>query len=325
MIGSFTVSVVLIAYNHGKYIKKALDSIFMQQTDFEFEVVVGEDCSTDNTRAILLEYKAAYPDRMTLLFREKNLGRPTLNVYQTIMACSGEYVAFLEGDDYWTDAHKLAEQVGFLRDHPEYIAVTHSCGLVDEQDREITDKVLDMYRWSGRYTFEDFKGADCWPGHYATVLCRNVFQSVKYDFSILYKAHDFLDDGVILLFLLLQGDIYRMDEVMSCWRYVKKKDGGNWNSLAMKRNLMVDDCYTRQKLALWCRQYRRISGSGKKQALADFDLALKYFLKKPNRENRKFLQDMFSGNVKEIVLEGRPCFLPVFAAGRLMGKLTGRR
>ena len=225
------VSVVFITYNHEKYVRKALLSVLQQETDFSFEVIVGEDCSTDNTRLILQEIKEQYPDQVKLLFREKNLGRPTLNVYQTSMECKGKYVAYLEGDDYWTDPKKLQKQVDFLETHPEYIAVTHTCKLVDEEDHDITDedilKVGAMYDWDGRFTFEDYKHQPNWAGHYGTVLCRNIYREGKYDYSVLYKAHDFFDDGVILMFLLVQGDIWRMKDTMSAWRFVRKKGGGN--------------------------------------------------------------------------------------------------
>ena len=118
------LSVVFITYNHERYIRQALDSVLMQKTDFPFEIVVGEDCSTDHTRDILNEYKEKYPDQIRLLYREKNLGRPTLNVYQTAMECKGKYMAFLEGDDFWTDPEKLQKQVRFLEEHDEYEAVT---------------------------------------------------------------------------------------------------------------------------------------------------------------------------------------------------------
>ncbi|MCR4922827.1 MAG: glycosyltransferase, partial [Lachnospiraceae bacterium] len=108
------VSVIFITYNHEKYVEKALKSVLDQKTDFDFEVIVGEDCSTDSTRAVINDLLAReeYKKRtVKLLYREKNLGRPTLNVYQTTMECRGEYLAYLEGDDYWSDPLKLQKQV----------------------------------------------------------------------------------------------------------------------------------------------------------------------------------------------------------------------
>ena len=79
------LSVIFITYNHEKYVEKALRSVCEQETDFAYEVVVGEDCSTDSTRDILRRVADEYPDKVRLLFRDKNLGRPTLNVYETTM------------------------------------------------------------------------------------------------------------------------------------------------------------------------------------------------------------------------------------------------
>ena len=319
------VSVVFIKYNHEKYVRKALMSVLQQETDFPFEVIVGEDCSTDNTRAILQEIKELYPEQVKLLFREKNLGRPTLNVYQTSMECKGKYVAYLEGDDYWTDTKKLQKQVDYLEAHPEYIAVTHTCELVDEEDRTITDenvrKIGEMYDWDGRFTFEDYKHQSNWAGHYGTVLCRNIYREGKYDYSVLYKAHDFFDDGVILMFLLLQGDIWRMKDTMSAWRYVRKKGGGNWNSISMNRDTIREDCYLTQHLLKWCIDNFGLTDDGRQIANRDFETALNAFVHKPNGQNLKFVKDMFGYNIKEVVMQGQKTSLLTYSAKAVMKRL----
>ena len=119
------VSVWMIAYNHENYIREAIDSILMQETDFDYEIVIGEDCSTDNTRAILLEYKKQFPEKFKLLLHEKNLGLID-NMLTTFSACSGKYIATLEGDDYWSDPMKLQKQADFLEKNPEYSMCYHA-------------------------------------------------------------------------------------------------------------------------------------------------------------------------------------------------------
>lgn len=324
-MSKMTVSVVFITYNHEKYVRRALLSVLNQETDFPFEVVVGEDCSTDSTREILTELKEQYPEKVRLLFREKNLGRPTLNVYQTTMACTGEYIAYLEGDDYWDDTHKLQKQVDFLKAHPEYIAVTHACRMIDENGDDITDpealSVGEMYAWSGWFTFEDFKYSGKWPGHYATVLSRNIYLEGKYDYTILYRAHDFVDDGVILLFLLIQGNIYRMDEVMSAWRYVRKKEAGNWNSLSMQRNIIKEDCYLIQNLMKWCEESIGLTDYSIQKAQKDFETALNMYLHHPKKENLQFVKDMFAYNIKEVVRKGKKTSLFGYCVKTVWNKL----
>lgn len=123
------VSVFMITYNHEKYIAEALDSILMQKTDFDFDIVIGEDCSTDATRRIVLEYSRKYPDKIKLLLHNVNVGFIS-NLMYVLEACTGKYVAMCEGDDYWTDPFKLQKQVDFLEANKEYMLATHGYRMV---------------------------------------------------------------------------------------------------------------------------------------------------------------------------------------------------
>lgn len=114
------VSICCITYNHEKYIEEAIDSFLMQETNFPFEVVIGEDCSTDNTRKIVEKYKEMYPNIIKLIISDNNVGMQA-NGQRTMDACKGEYIAACEGDDYWMDAEKLQIQKDFLESNPEYI------------------------------------------------------------------------------------------------------------------------------------------------------------------------------------------------------------
>ncbi len=319
------LSVLFITYNHEDYLRQSLDSVLMQEVNFAYEIVVGEDCSTDHTRDILREYQAKYPDKIRLLFREKNLGRPTLNVYQTGMECRGRYLAFLEGDDYWTDIHKLQRQVDFLDSHPGYMGVTHTCKVVGKQGEDVFDvEALSLYEWSGDYTFEDYKHQTKWPGQTATVVSRNFFLEGKYDYRILYQAHDFLDDGVILLFLLLQGKIFRMDSVMSAWRFVKKEGEGNWNSLKLQRNAMVEDCYTKQKLLQWCEKSVGLSAYGRAMAKRDFVTALSIWCRHPNKGNYELVKHMYDYNIVHVNRDDRKGSLVLYSLGTILANVFAK-
>jgi glycosyltransferase involved in cell wall biosynthesis len=112
------VSVWLITYNHEAYIAEAIEGVLRQQTTFAVELIIGEDCSTDGTRAIVQAYQQRYPERITLYLAEQNMGmlgilRPTYTL------CRGKYVAMLDGDDYWTDPLKLQRQVDQLEAQPD--------------------------------------------------------------------------------------------------------------------------------------------------------------------------------------------------------------
>lgn len=125
------VSVCIVTYNHRAFIAEAVESVLRQETPFDFEVVIGDDCSTDGTRQILESY-AARDSRIRLLLHPHRLGPPEPflggknNFLATYGACRGEYVAFLEGDDYWTDTAKLSKQAVLLDAHPGYAFCCHA-------------------------------------------------------------------------------------------------------------------------------------------------------------------------------------------------------
>lgn len=115
------VSVAMTTYNHKPYIAQAIEGVLMQEVSFAYELVIGEDCSPDGARRIVEDYVARNPDRIRPLLPDRNLGAHA-NFRETLAACRGEYIALCEGDDYWTDPHKLQKQVDFLEAH-------HECSL----------------------------------------------------------------------------------------------------------------------------------------------------------------------------------------------------
>ena len=112
------LSVGIITYNQQDTIAQTLDSILCQKGDFELEIVIGEDCSTDNTWAICQEYTERYPEQVVLLENTHNLGIMA-NFARVMKACTGDYVGICAGDDYWCDEHKLQKQLDYFKAHPE--------------------------------------------------------------------------------------------------------------------------------------------------------------------------------------------------------------
>lgn len=320
------LSVILITYNHEKYIEKALDSVLSQVTDFPFEIVIGDDCSPDDTKNIIREYRDKYPDIIRIVHREKNTGRPTLNVYETTMKCRGDYLAYLEGDDYWTDSDKLQKQMDFLNEHPEYIACTHSHKMIDDNGNDITDpeilKISDMYKWSGEFTMDDFEKSGFWPGHYASVVSKNIYKNKKHDYTILYKSHDFVDDGQILLFLLMEGKIYRLDDEMSVWRYVKKSGGNSWTSRSMKRNIQKEDILMSMELMKWLEKEYSLRDYAKIKAKKDFETALYLYSSSPSKENWQTVREIFEYNIKHVVMEDKKVSLIPYCIKCVKDKFT---
>ncbi|WP_289663006.1 glycosyltransferase [Flavobacterium panacagri] len=140
------VSIFILTYNQEKFISQTLDSILAQKTNFKYQLVIGEDCSKDSTRAICESYAVEYGDKIKLLpALESNIGL-IKNYIRTIKECDGKYIAICDGDDYWTDEYKLQKQVDFLENNPDFSIVYTSLQLLRNDGTmkkwiSITDKV----------------------------------------------------------------------------------------------------------------------------------------------------------------------------------------
>ena len=150
------LSILSITYNHEKFIAQAIESWLMQKTDFEFEIVIGEDCSTDNTLQIIKEYQKEHPDLIKVITSEQNVGMQA-NFIRTYEACQGKYIALCEGDDYWTDPLKLQKQVDFLEENENYFITGHKAKIIDdgilkEEEYYVTNPVL-IEEWIGKLPF----------------------------------------------------------------------------------------------------------------------------------------------------------------------------
>lgn len=240
------VSVIVLTYNQEKYIRQALDGILMQQVDFKYEILIGDDASWDGTPEILREYQARYPDVVKPVLREENVG-PTKNAYGLFLAAQGSYLATCEGDDYWVDPNKLKKQVEFLNTHPEFIGCSHPCCVVDREGNALNRQRL---RWECRkqiVTLKDYKGYYL-PGQASTLVRRNLHRTNQtIDFSFFYKVHRFIGDRTTALIYLSQGSFYRFPEVMGCYRYGRSKDSVTAQVYLDNLNCLQEDlAYTKR-------------------------------------------------------------------------------
>jgi len=122
----------MITYNQELFVAEALESVVCQKTEFRFEVVISDDCSTDSTLSIIQSYKQRFPDLIRIIPRAENLGMIP-NFLETIRECKSKYVAFLEGDDYWTDDHKLQKQVDLLERDTTVAVCFHPVKIKNQQ------------------------------------------------------------------------------------------------------------------------------------------------------------------------------------------------
>ena len=129
-----TLSIICLTYNHAPFIRKTLESFLQQETDFPFEVIVHDDASTDATAAIIAEYAARYPGIVKPIYQQQNqfsLGVPFST--RLFARAAGRYIAYCEGDDYWTDPRKLQIQVDFLERHHDYVLTYHDAFMFNSQ------------------------------------------------------------------------------------------------------------------------------------------------------------------------------------------------
>lgn len=139
------VSIMMTTYNHESYIEKAIESVLMQETSFDFEIIIGEDCSTDNTRQIIRDYQEKFPDRFKVKFWEQNVG-PKENFMALRNMCKGKYLCVLECDDYWGDPVKLQKQVEFLEASKDFVLCYHDSDVVDEDGKLVREHRYDVNR-----------------------------------------------------------------------------------------------------------------------------------------------------------------------------------
>jgi glycosyltransferase involved in cell wall biosynthesis len=215
------VSIWITAYNHVDYIRQALDSVLMQKTGFDYEIVLGEDCSTDGTRDIVLQYKEKYPDKFRLFLPEQNLGMLPM-FRETYALLTGKYIAWLDGDDFWTDPDKLQKQVDFLESHPDYVMCFHKATDVNQilnTEKESLDP--DNMLPGATLTSEQFLHIRN-PVRSSSVLHRNVLERTLPEafYSIPYS------DWAFYFLLLKHGKAKYMDDNMSVYRI---HGGGSWS------------------------------------------------------------------------------------------------
>ena len=237
------VSIIVPTYNHEKYIAQTIESILKQKTSYGYEILIGDDCSTDNTRRIIDEYKEQYPDIIRVFYHKKNVGA-TKNGYTLFKHSKGEYLAFCDGDDYWDDEYRLQRDIEFLEANFQYTGVSGKVCPVDEDciplDEATISKTKQFWNFSyDEFTLKDFENWEM-PGHVSALTIRNFMKNSEHDYRIFYQAHDMVGDRTIVLLAVLSGNIICNSNIVSCYRY---RDNGkeNFMSSFKAQNLYAQD------------------------------------------------------------------------------------
>lgn len=205
------ISVCLITYNHVKYIRQAIEGVLMQKLTLSWELIIADDCSSDGTLEIISEFKKKYPDFITLILQEKNIG-PAKNWLDLITRPKSNYIAYFEGDDYWTDPYKLQKQVDFLEANSDFVICYHPVdvlfpdgkfeedygikGLIDKTESNIYDLAV-----LGNYI------------HTPSVVFRNVL--TEYPESMKKSP---IGDFFLWMLLAQYGKIKKLPDAMAVYR-----------------------------------------------------------------------------------------------------------
>lgn len=220
------VTVMVTFYNQKKYIFDSLNAIFHQKTDFKYEVICGDDGSSDGTYEELLRWQEKYPEICTVLQMPREQDRkyePIIRVsnnrHHMLKHARGKYVTFLDGDDYYTDTYKLQKQVDLLEKHTDCMACGHPVTMLWEEDphkKQVLCYITDHAVRIKNRTYWTY-----WWLHAETFLFRNVYQGKE---DLINK--DFFDDNLITCYFIKHGDVIYIPDNMVVYRQIS---GSSWN------------------------------------------------------------------------------------------------
>lgn len=229
------VTIVCLAYNHERYISKALDSFLSQKTSFDFQIFVGEDCGTDKTASIVKEYAERFPNTIIPFFRTENIGAQR-NMIDLCCRAETPYIAFCEGDDYWIDDQKLQKQFDYMKSDSSLRACFHDTEIAIETNdgswflsEDYNNTADGKLRWCtghkqfiarARYLLEDY--IPCGFVHTSSMF-------IRWDRSVeipeWFYTH-IVGDYPIWMLQVGEGEFGFLNETMSCHR---RQNGGSYH------------------------------------------------------------------------------------------------
>jgi len=217
------VSVLIVSYNHERFIGEAIESVLKQKTSFEFEVVIADDCSKDATVSIIQQFSREYPNIIQPFFNPQNLGVQN-NCIKILPHCKGQYLAICDGDDYWLDDLKLQKQVDFLNQHPQHSMCFSNAYNFFEDGRKI-DYLRKHFQIEIKkeYSWQDLLGNNFIPS--GTILYRKKYFPLTGEKGLFFNEvmkEIYAPDGFWNLLFALNGTVAFQDEYYSVRRVHKK-------------------------------------------------------------------------------------------------------
>lgn len=230
------LSVCLITYNHKNYIRQAIEGILMQKVNFTWELIIADDCSTDGTREIILEYKEKYPKFIRLILQSNNVG-PARNWLDLITTPKSKYIAYFEGDDYWTDPNKLQIQIDYLEKYPQFAMCFHDFVVENEMT---CSRYPGKMEKRNRTAYEVVRSVSL---HTSTVLFRKCFDQMPIEILKVKNGDTFL---FALIASVTDGDAAYLGNILPSVYRVHA--GGVWTSKTSRERAMQNfDTFTELK------------------------------------------------------------------------------
>ncbi len=257
------VSICCITYNHEKYIAQALEGFLMQKVNFKYEIIIGDDCSTDNTKKIIEEYILNYPGMIHLVKNTTNVGC-IKNQNKIFSMATGKYIATCDGDDYWTDSLKLQRQVDFMEDNKNCAICCHYTQVINEAGELVYENPSPV---ALEFTYEDVLLGKKEETRISSMLIKNnyLIRQISHQ-QWYYETHG--SDTFFKLYTVAhsQGKIYVLPQVMAVYRLHRN---GVWSMIDAKarKNKMISDFnilinnfnysahYKRKLLSIYIKQY----------------------------------------------------------------------
>ena len=212
------VSIIMLTYNHEKFISDAINGVLIQKTNFPVQLIVANDHSTDATTAIVEKFRRENPEIVLGFDNKKNLG-PRFNFIKAYSYASGKYVAMCEGDDFWSDPYKLQKQVDFMESNPEYVVCFHDIKIINEAGEEKDDKRQPN---ESKRDFEKYSLLEAYIPT-PTILYRKVVNVLP----AYFKKSD-SGDALLLALLTQFGRAKYIKDIKES--FVRVHDGGIWSS-----------------------------------------------------------------------------------------------
>lgn len=233
MSNDIMVSVSCTAYNHGKYIRQCLEGLVNQITTFKYEVLVHDDASTDNTVDIIREFEEKYPNIIKPIYQKENQYSKHIGILKTYQysRVKGKYVAYCEGDDFWTDPYKLQKQFDIMEKNP-------NCSICVHRVKDVLENGEDSGKCHPNFPMEEGvinlkKYMDIASNYSAYPFqTTSYFMRMDEKNELAFNPPPFVGkfgvgDVPTMLFALTKGDMYYIDEIMTCYRLQAK---GSWSS-----------------------------------------------------------------------------------------------